>query len=73
MGLGRLVMRVLFRVAAALLIAIPLLLVVVIVFALAGRRGASLPLESGISRSLERGATVGPALRASEVVVEVSR
>jgi hypothetical protein len=73
MGLGRLVMRVLFRVAAALLIAIPLLLVVVIVFALAGRRGASLPLESGISRSLERGATVGPALRASAVVVEVSR
>ena len=66
-------MRVLLRVAAALLIAIPLLLVLVIVFALAGRRRASLPLESGISRSLERGASVGPSLRASEVVVEVSR
>ena len=66
-------MRVLFRVAAALVIAIPLLLVLVIVFALAGRRRASLPLESGISHSLGRGARVGPLLRASEVVVEVSR
>jgi hypothetical protein len=52
MGLGRLVMRVLIRVAAALLIAVPLLVVLVIVFALAGRRGTGLPLESGISRSL---------------------
>ena len=66
-------MRVLLRVAAALLIAIPLLLVVVTVFALAGRRRASVPLESGISRSFERGATAGPARRAREVVVEVSR
>jgi len=66
-------MRVLLRVAAALLTAIPLFLVVVIVFALAGRRRASLPVEGGISRSLERGATIGPSLRASEVVAEVSR
>jgi hypothetical protein len=35
-----------------LLIAVPLLVVLVIVFALAGRRGTGLPLESGISRSL---------------------
>jgi hypothetical protein len=52
-------MRVLFRVAAALLIAIPLFLVLATVFALAGRRRASLPLEGGTSRSFERGATVG--------------
>jgi hypothetical protein len=57
-------MRVLLRVAAALLLAIPLFIVVVIVVALAGRRRASLPLESEISRSLERGATVCPSLRA---------
>jgi hypothetical protein len=65
-------MRVLLRVAAALLIAVPLLVGLVIVFALAGRRGTSLPLEGGVSRSLERGASVGPSLRASEVVVRVS-
>ena len=65
-------MRVLLRVAAALLLAIPLLLVVVTVFALAGRRRASLPLESETSRSLERGASVGPSPRASEVLVELS-
>jgi hypothetical protein len=65
-------MRVLLRVAAALLIAVPLLVGLVIVFALAGRRGTSLPLESGVSRSLERGASVGPSLRASEVVVRIS-
>jgi hypothetical protein len=65
-------MRVLLRVAAALLIAVPLLVVLVMVFALAGRRRASLPLESGISRSLERGASVGPAIRASQVLVELS-
>jgi hypothetical protein len=65
-------MRVLLRVAAALLIAVPLLVGLVIVFALAGRRGTSLPLESGVSRSLERGASVGPSLRASEAVVRIS-
>jgi hypothetical protein len=72
MGLGRLIMRVLLRVAAALLIAVPLLVALVMVFALAGRRRASPPLESGISRSLERGAAVGPAIRASHVLVELS-
>jgi hypothetical protein len=65
-------MRVLFRVAASLLIAVPLLLVLVIVFVLAGRRGASLPLESGISRPLERGASLAPSLRASDAVAELS-
>ena len=38
MGLGRLVVRVLLRVAVALLIAIPLFIVVVTAFAPAGRR-----------------------------------
>ena len=65
-------MRVLLRVAAALLFAVPLLVVLAIVFAVAGRRGTSLPVGSGISRSLERGASVGPSLRPSEVVVGVS-
>jgi hypothetical protein len=65
-------MRVLLRVAAALLLALPLFLVVVMVFALAGRRRASLSLESATSRSLERGATVAPAPRASQVLVELS-
>jgi hypothetical protein len=72
MGLGRLVMRVLFRVATALLIAVPLFVVLVIVFVLAGRRGASLPLESGLSHSLEGGASVGPSLRARGVRTELS-
>jgi len=66
-------MRVLFRVAAALLIALPILLVLVTVFALAGRRRDSLPLESGMSRSLERGVPVGSSLDASELAAEVSR
>jgi hypothetical protein len=66
-------MRVLFRVATALLIAFPILLVLVIVFVLAGRRGASLPRESGHSPSLERGAWAGPSLPASKVAVGVSR
>jgi hypothetical protein len=64
-------MRVLLRLAAALLIAVPLLVVLVMVFALAGRRRAS-PLESGTSRSLERGASVGPSIRATQVLVELS-
>jgi hypothetical protein len=49
-------MSVLFRVAAALLIAVPAFLVLVIVFALAGRRRTSLQLESQIrpgSRDLQ--------------------
>lgn len=63
-------MRVLLRLAAALLIAVPLLVVLVMVFALAGRRRAPLPLESGTSRSLERGASVAPSIRAT--LVELS-
>jgi hypothetical protein len=39
-------MSVLSRVVAALLIAVPAILVLVIVFALAGRRRTSLPLVS---------------------------
>ena len=65
-------MGVLLRVAAAWLIAIPNFLVLVIVFVLAGRRSASLPLEGRISRSLEREALGGPALGASRIVVGVS-
>jgi hypothetical protein len=65
-------MRVLLRVATALLIAVPILVVLLIVFALAASRRASLPLESGISRSLERGASVRPSLHASEVLLELS-
>jgi hypothetical protein len=57
-------MRVLLRLAAALLIAVPLLVVLVMVFALAGRRRAC-PLKSGTSRSLERGASVAPSIRAT--------
>jgi hypothetical protein len=64
-------MRVLLRVAAALLLAIPLFLVVAMVFALAGRRRASLPLESDGSRSLERATAVGPSVRAGEVLLEL--
>jgi hypothetical protein len=45
----------------------------VTVFALAGRRRDSLPLESRMSRSLERGVPVGSSLDASELVAEVSR
>jgi hypothetical protein len=64
-------MRVLLRVAAALLLAIPLFLVLVVVFALEGRRRASLPLDSGISRSLESGASVAPSPRGSAVPAEL--
>jgi hypothetical protein len=39
-------MSVLFRVVAALVIAVPVFLVLVIVFVLAGRRRTSLPVES---------------------------
>ena len=66
-------MRVLFRVAATLLIAVPLFVVLVIMFALAATRRASLSLEGGTSRSLERGAPGGSSRRAPGTVVEVSR
>jgi len=65
-------MRLLLRVAAALLIVVPILVVLVMVFALAGRRRASPHLESGTSRSLERGASVGPSIRASQVLAGLS-
>lgn len=64
-------MRVLLHIAAALLLAIPVFLVVAVVFALAGRRRASLPLGSGTSRSLEGGASVGPSIRASGALIEL--
>jgi len=66
-------MRVLFRVAATLLIAVPLLVVLVVIFAFAAKRRASLSLEGGTSRSLERGASGGSSRRATGAVVEVSR
>jgi hypothetical protein len=66
-------MRVLFRVATTLLIAVPLFVVLVIMFALAAKRRASLSVESGTSRSLERGATGGSSRRTTGAVVEVSR
>jgi hypothetical protein len=66
-------MSVLLRVAMALLIAVPAFVVLVIVFALAGRRDGPLPRERGNSPSLGKGAWVGPSLAASQVVVEVSR
>jgi hypothetical protein len=45
----------------------------VIIFALAPKRRASLSLESGPPRSLERGATGGSSRRATGAGVEVSR
>jgi hypothetical protein len=69
-------MRVLFRVAATLLIAVPLFVALVIMFmvtALAPDRRGSLSPESGTSRSLERGATGGSSRRATGAVAEVSR
>ena len=66
-------MRVLFRVAVTLLIALPLCVVLVIIFALAAKRRASLSLEGGTSRSFERGALGGSSRRATGAVIEVSR
>jgi hypothetical protein len=65
-------MRVLLRVAATLLIAIPLLLAFVLVFTLAGRRRASPQLERDESSSFGRGALAGPSLR-GEVIAGLSR
>jgi hypothetical protein len=65
-------MRVLLRVAAALLLVVPLFLALVIVFALMARRNP-LATESRNSRSLERGASVGAYRRASELMAELSR
>ena len=52
-------MRVLFRVAAILVIAIPVLLGLLIVFVLEARRGTAAPPETGASRSLQRGPPLG--------------
>ena len=65
-------MRVLFRVAASLLIAIPLIVVLVIIVAWPPKRRPSLSPESGTSRSSERGAVGGCSRRATGAVVEVS-
>ena len=65
-------MRVLFRVAAALLIAVPVFVILAIVFALAGRRRASLPLEGEDPISYGREASVGPYRPVSPVISEVS-
>jgi hypothetical protein len=66
-------MRVLLRVAAALLIAIPVFLTLVILFALAARRSAAPSLESERSRSLEKGVSGGLPVAASGIVAQVSR
>ena len=59
-------MSVLFRIVAALLIALPAFLVLVLVFALAGRRRTSLPLET--TSSLEAGSSdVPPASNSTTV------
>ena len=52
-------MRVLFRVAATLVIAIPVLIALVIVFALEARRSTAAPPETGASHSLQRGTSLG--------------
>jgi hypothetical protein len=56
-------MRVLLRVAATLLIAIPLLFAFALLFTLAARRRASAPLEKQESSSFGGGALAGPSLR----------
>jgi hypothetical protein len=65
-------MSVLLRVAAILLIDLLLILMLPVVFTLAGRRRISLPLESGISRSFERVAAVGTSAHRGERLLEVS-
>ena len=66
-------MRVLLRVAAALLIAIPVFLTLVILFAVAARRGATPSLESERSGSLARGVSGGSPVAPSGIVAQVSR
>jgi hypothetical protein len=65
-------MGVLLRVAATLLIAIPLFLAFLLLFTLAGRRRASPRLEREESSSFGRGALPGPALRGA-VMAGLSR
>jgi len=64
-------MRVLLRVAAALLLAIPVFLALVVFFALSARR-TSLSAGSGDSRSLERGASTGAYRFPSDLSTDVS-
>jgi len=66
-------MRVLVRVAATLLIAIPLIVALLIMFALASKRRGAVSSESGTSRSLGGGATPGSYRRATGAALEVSR
>jgi hypothetical protein len=66
-------MRVLFRVAASLLIAVPLFVVLVILLALAPKGRASVSQEGGTSSSLDKEPSAGSARRAPGAVVEVSR
>jgi hypothetical protein len=70
---GSSAMRALLRVAAALLIAIPVFLTLVILFALAARRGATPSLESERSGSVERGVSGGSPVAPSGIVAQVSR
>jgi len=65
-------MRVLLRVAAAVLLAIAVFLALVVFFALTARR-ISLSGESRESRSLEREASVGTHRRTSELMPRLSR
>jgi hypothetical protein len=65
-------MRILLRVAAALLLAVPVFAALVIFFLLSARR-ISLPAGSRDSRSLERAARVGSGRRARRSAAEVSR
>jgi len=62
-------MRVLLRVAAALLLATPVFVALVIFFALTARR-SSLSGESRDSRPLEREASVGDYHRTSQLMAE---
>lgn len=66
-------MRALLRIAAALLIAVPVLVGLVVVFALAGRRRTSPPPESAVSLSLERDALAGSSHLTRGLPLEVSR
>jgi hypothetical protein len=65
-------MRVLFRAAITWVVAIPMLLALVVVFMLAGRR-APVSQEGGDSGSLERGNSLGPPVSSGESTAQVAR
>jgi hypothetical protein len=65
-------MRVLFRAAITLLVAIPMLLALAAVFVLAGRRAPVSP-EGGDSGSLERGNSPGRPVSSTKVAAQASR